>query len=754
MSVFCTVHKLLLVFCRLNLNSMIVEFFPKRKFCFLFLFMFFLSSLYSQRIQHWENAVSSLSNDVWFYSLPKSEPPADWKLDSFNTTNWNSGRGGLGFGDNDDVTVVWNGQGDVPLSMYMRRNFSVSDASKIAKAILYMDYDDAFVAYLNGVEIARAGLTGTNPPFNQLGVDHEAVMYQGRDPERFEINIDLSSVIVSGDNVLAIQVHNSYAYSSDMTAYAFLYLGIVDETNIFGNRELESFFEPIKQLPLLTGNLPFLSIICDKVIPDEPKVMAKLQIIDNINKPINTTQDEVNGFDGHIGIERRGSSSYGYPQRPYGFETRNEDSTNLNVSILGMPEENDWTLISNYNDDSFIKNALAYELFHRMGHYAPRYKHVEMFLNYDYQGVYLLVEKIKQDKNRIAIAKLEQKDTVGNALTGGYVFSIDNSDFLANPIYQWDSNFLPNNRPDGLVRFNYVYPKPLEISKPQRTYIQRYVNEAETALFGAGFNNPSGGFRQFFDEASFIDYILLTEVSRNGDGYKKSRYLYKDRDDRNSKIKSGPVWDYDWAWKRLNDCFHFRNDDGSGWAYKVNECGVWPVPPAWEVRMLEDSVFANALNARYFGLRRDVLSDNSINQIIDSLVNITRPSAERHFRKFFNSDETRFVNEVDRMKNWIATRMNWLDNNMVGRRITSSDKNFAENFVKLYPNPVFDVVNVSADVDIQSIKFLNSQGILVLHNSDSARVFSIDISKFNPGLYFVHIVTADGIKTVKRVVKN
>lgn len=735
-------------------NIMNLYYIAFRRILFLKVFLIFCSGVFSQTIHHWENAVSSLRNDMWQYILPTAEPPTDWKLPSFNASSWSNGIGGLGFGDGDDITVVWNGQGAVPLSMYMRRNFTVTDASKIAKVVLYMDYDDAFVAYLNGVEIARAGLTGTNPPFNQLGVDHEAVMYQGRDSERFEVNIDVSSVIVPGDNVLAIQVHNSYAYSSDMSAYAFLYFGIVDETNLFGERTLDSFFEPEKQLPLLTGSLPFLSIVCDEVIPDEPKVMAKLQIIDKADKPINSTRDEVNAFDGFIGIERRGSSSFNYPQRPYGFETRNEDSTNLNISILNMPEENDWALISNYNDNSFVKNALAYELFRRMGHYAPRYRHVEMFMNYDYQGIYLLVEKIKRDKNRVAIAKLEQKDTLGNALTGGYIFSVDNSDFRGDLSYEWESNFKPANRPDGLVRFNYVYPKPLEITNQQRSYIQNYVDDAEKALFGSSFANANNGFRKYFDEASFIDYMILTEVSRNGDGYKKSRYLYKDRDDRNGKIKSGPVWDYDWAWKNLNDCFLFRNNDGSGWAYKVNECNVMPVPPAWEVRMLEDTIFANALNERYFSLRSDVLSNHSINQIIDSLVSITRPSAERHFRKFFNADETRFVNEIDRMKSWISTRLNWLDNNMLGRRVTSTDKVYAQFSIKVYPNPVSENVHISAEIEIQSINFFNSQGLIVLQYSNPALMNSIDISGFNPGLYFAHIVTTDGNKIVKRIVKH
>jgi len=176
-----------------------------------------------------------------------------------------------------------------------------------------------------------------------------------------------------------------------------------------------------------------------------------------------------------------------------------------------------------------------------------------------------------------------------------------------------------------------------------------------------------------------FDYLLISEISRNVDGYKKSRFFYKDKDSKNPKVHSGPVWDYDWAWKNLNDCFLYKNTDGSGWAYDINKCGVSPVPPSWEARMLQDPAFANAVNARYFDLRRTFLNQASLNKMIDSVANLVGEAQVRHFEKFntlgynnrapeIDAIPTTFAGEVHKLKNWIAMRIDWLDANMVGQR--------------------------------------------------------------------------------------
>lgn len=160
--------------------------------------------------------------DFWKYFLGTSEPPAQWKNLGFADNNWQSGKSGFGYGDNDDSTIV-------PLvqSLYLRKTFTIEDANDIMKAVLHVDYDDAFVAYLNGVEIARSniGAIGTPPPYNQsASTAKEALIYSGGKPEAFDLQRFIS-LFKTGENVLAIQVHNYGTASSDMSLIPFLTLG-------------------------------------------------------------------------------------------------------------------------------------------------------------------------------------------------------------------------------------------------------------------------------------------------------------------------------------------------------------------------------------------------------------------------------------------------------------------------------------------------------------------------------------------------
>jgi len=84
----------------------------------------------------------------------------------------------------------------------------------------------------------------------------------------------------------------------------------------------------------------------------------------------------------------------------------------------------------------------------------------------------------------------------------------------------------------------------------------------------------------------------------------------------------------------LEDCVHFNQTDGSGWAYKVNECTDWPVPPSWEVRMLEDNEFADLIHKRYFELRKTILVRHLQDNIIDSVATLLNEAQSRHFKKW------------------------------------------------------------------------------------------------------------------------
>ena len=174
-------------------------------------------------VDHWETPVNAIS--TWKYFVGTSNPDTNWRNNSFNDATWSSGLGGFGFGDGDDNTTI-----TVCNSVMVRKHFTIADTSVILKAIFNMDYDDAFVAYLNGVEIARAnvGVVGDNPAYNVVAnVSHEAVMYQGMNPDSFYVDpVLLKSILRVGDNVLAVQVQNTNAANPDLSCIPFLSFGI------------------------------------------------------------------------------------------------------------------------------------------------------------------------------------------------------------------------------------------------------------------------------------------------------------------------------------------------------------------------------------------------------------------------------------------------------------------------------------------------------------------------------------------------
>ena len=156
--------------------------------------------------------------DQFKYLVPTSSVNPNWRNLGFNDSNWDSGSAGFGYADGDDETIVPSGS----TAVFVRKSFSIEDISTVEALLLDIDYDDAFVAFLNGIEIARANITGAFPAFNALAItDREAAIYQGGLPVRFEVT-DLESILQAGENILSIQVHNVATFSSDLSLIPWL----------------------------------------------------------------------------------------------------------------------------------------------------------------------------------------------------------------------------------------------------------------------------------------------------------------------------------------------------------------------------------------------------------------------------------------------------------------------------------------------------------------------------------------------------
>jgi len=430
---------------------------------------------------------------------------------------------------------------------------------------------------------------------------------------------------------------------------------------------------------LESSELPIVMInTLGQTIMDEPKINALMEVKYNGAGNLTYVSGPANDYSGPIGIEIRGASSSDYPQRPYGVETRTDLGENNDVSILGMPEENDWVLLSNYNDRSLVRNQLAFAISTGMGEYAPRTHLCELLIDSVYKGTYLFGEKIKRDDGRVNIAKLTGTENAGDDLTGGYILQQNYWDNFNS----FQSNYSPIDHPDLDVHFVHEYPEPDTITNPQRTYIASFVDSLETALYSTDFADPVLGYRRFLDVPSFIHYFLVNEISRSNDGFKKSVFFHKDKASNGGKLKAGPVWDFDWAWKDLATCDIFSNTDGSGWAHLVNDCFTDNHSCGWYVRLLQDSTFNNELRCAYSAYRADLLSTTSLFNFIDSVGAHVQSAQARHFQKWpilglsgpapeVNPSAITYAAELDSLKGWIARRLLWLDANIPGQCINT-----------------------------------------------------------------------------------
>ncbi|MBK9526360.1 MAG: CotH kinase family protein [Bacteroidetes bacterium] len=439
---------------------------------------------------------------------------------------------------------------------------------------------------------------------------------------------------------------------------------VVSWSLTFGNNPAHPFIFEESSLPIFIINTNGQSI------SDSPKIIANLGVIDNGTGNRNNISDPMNNYNGKIAIEVRGSSSQMFPKKSYGFETR-DISGNLknDVSLVGMPEEHDWILSANYTDKTFCRNVLSYQLANEMGHYAVRTKYVDLVIDGEYKGIYVFMEKIKRDKDRLDLKKLYTFETSYPDVSGGYIIKIDKT--TGGGGSGWTSNYAPVNHPNGqTIYYQYDYPDPDSIVAPQKAYIQAYVDSFERALNSSNFMDSSLGYAKFIGNTSFIDYFFSNEISKNVDGYRISSYLYKDKE---KTLKTGPVWDYDIAFGNANYC---GGNDTTGWAYQFTCTGDGYQPPFWWQRMMQDSNYTNQLKCRWQNLRTTVLDKQHIYNVIDSIAATLNESKDWNFTVWPilgtyvwpnpSPYPTTYAGEIQNLKNWVNTRLTWMDNNIPG----------------------------------------------------------------------------------------
>jgi hypothetical protein len=382
-------------------------------------------------------------------------------------------------------------------------------------------------------------------------------------------------------------------------------------------------------------------------------------------------------FIGRTGINVRGKTSAGWPKKQYRMETWDEYNDDTNVSILGFPPESDWILQGPYSDKSLMRNVLAYKWSNDIGRYAVRTRFIEMFLNTnggpvtmsDYVGVYVFMEKIKRDKNRVDIAKLDPADNTEPAVTGGYIIKNDKID-------SGERYFSTNIG----MRLIYVDPNSTDITPQQMNWIQSYIRNFESVLSSSNFADPVDGYAKYIDVGSFIDHHIIVEMTKNIDGIRLSTFMYKDR---GGKLNMGPIWDYNLS---LGNANYYNGWIAQGWYHEVG--GLWTPGregyPSyeWYRRLFEDPDFELHYWDRWYALRKGVYSTEKLLGDINMYDALLDEAQVRNFDRWKILGTYLWPNwfiaqthqaEIDWMKQWLATRLQWIDSQFFAPPVFNQD---------------------------------------------------------------------------------
>ena len=561
---------------------------------------------------------------------------------------------------------------------------------------------------------------------------------------------DATGSTVLGYNDDACGLQSTVSYTATFTGTVHVLLDRYDCNNT-GTGCIDMVITCDEPIVFTDSNLPIVVINTANgaAIPNEPKIDATMGIIYNGVGVRNYMSDPFNEYQGDIGIEIRGSSSSGFPKKQYGLETRDPMGNRHDVTIFNMAFDNDWVLFAPYSDKSLIRNVLAYQMGWDTDRYAPRTKLCEVVLNGSYDGVYIFTEKIKRKDGKVGSNDLETEDIAGNELTGDYIIKVDK--FTAGGVLAWTSPYPPFTGATSTIRFQAHDPGIDSLVPEQLAYIENYVTSFEDALFGVNFTDPIVGYQPFIDVGSFIDFMLVNEISKNVDGYRISTFFNKVRTNEGGKFAAGPLWDFNLAFGNANYC---QGGNTSGWEidFYMNCGGDGYQNPYWWKRMTEDPDFTHRLNCRYTEMRQGIWHTDSLMARIDTLAAYLDESQQRNFQRWQtlgtyvwpnNFIGNTHAEEIGYLKTWLTDRLTWLDNNMFGACADLGINEASEINLNVFPNPASSFVDIHSEqsFDAATIQFLDGTGKVIYQSSPQfGNHLTINLESFSSGLYVYRIV--------------
>ena len=374
---------------------------------------------------------------------------------------------------------------------------------------------------------------------------------------------------------------------------------------------------------------------------------------------LGTKQFSTGDFEGSGAVKGRGNTSWTYPKKPYSIKLDSK------TSLLDIPKTKKYAIIPSYYDGSLMRNFITYKIWQGLTgiDYVPKCEFVDVYLNGEYNGIYILVERIDIEKNKIDIDEADADN-----LSGGYLIEKDIAikvDF-DNDIW-FNCPYWANQSQDYFV-LKAPEPDDDELRQAMTDYLESYMQSVHDAIMGESGED----YARYVDVSSWIDFIILQEIAKNIDGnMKTSCYMYKDRDDDHLYMTA--PWDFDLAYGRVSW------DNASQQHNDVDDC-----PPAntadgfmivnssnpWMDKLYDTSLdFRAALMIRYTEYRSTLIEDmfRLINEQAAYLAIVQEPNHELWGMSFTSG--------VGNLRNWLTQRVEWLDSQWLTTQFAPGDVN-------------------------------------------------------------------------------
>lgn len=397
-----------------------------------------------------------------------------------------------------------------------------------------------------------------------------------------------------------------------------LIIGIhLQKSSIKDNETKKSGLNVSDTISKKTYNTPVIIIDTrGKQINEEDRTAATMYFYENKNNVLTESPTQIE----NATLKIRGNSSSNYPKKQYSIQFVSKKGNEKNVSVLGLPSGSHFALNAPFADVSLMRNYLAYDIGRKIMKYTPQAKFCQVFLisngknnvtSKEYMGVFLMIQKIKRSKDMVNIEKSRENSSVTS-------FIIEKDRYKPN---EGEVNFDTYGKNTNEYRSSIIniYPKK-KITAGQIDYINSYFSDFERTLYSSNFENPVSGYAKYINVNSFVDYYIINEFFNNVDAGRYSTYYYKDYKE---KMNAGPIWDFN---------ISMGNNYYNGTYYYPY--GFFMQTKSVFNRLLMDRSFAEKVVNRYRQLRKTYLSDQYLDNVIDSQVKYLGPAIDNNFNKW------------------------------------------------------------------------------------------------------------------------